>query len=128
LLTLAFMTALAWRSSLRMRPQHAGQSRNRSFDASLRARRPRQQAAAQLARECTSSAACDQPRGPVKAVCASPAPWSSVAEREAPDEGEVRFEEVKVRPNRIGTSQCKFLETALRFYPVEQFSLVEVDG
>jgi hypothetical protein len=42
--------------------------------------------------------------------------------------GEFRFDEVKVRPNRIGTSQCKFLETALRFHPVEQFSLVEVDG
>jgi hypothetical protein len=37
--------------------------------------------------------------------------------------GEVRFDEVKVRPNRIGTSQCKFLETALRFHPVEQLSL-----
>ena len=42
--------------------------------------------------------------------------------------GEVRFDEVKVRPNRIGTSQCRFLETALQFHPVEQFSLVEVDG
>ena len=42
--------------------------------------------------------------------------------------GEVRFDEVKVRPNRIGTSQCKFLETALRFHPVEQLSLVEVGG
>jgi len=42
--------------------------------------------------------------------------------------GEVRFDEVKVRLNRIGTSQCRFLETALQFHPVEQFSLVEVDG
>jgi hypothetical protein len=42
--------------------------------------------------------------------------------------GEVRFDEVKVRPNRIGTSQCKFLKTALRFHPAEQFSLIEVEG
>ena len=33
--------------------------------------------------------------------------------------GCVRFDDVKVRPNRVGTSQCKFMETALRFHPVE---------
>jgi hypothetical protein len=42
--------------------------------------------------------------------------------------GEVRFDDVKVRPNRIGDSQCRFLETALRYHPVEQFTLIEVDG
>ena len=31
--------------------------------------------------------------------------------------GEIRFDEVKVRPNRIGLSQRKFLKTVLRFYP-----------
>jgi hypothetical protein len=40
--------------------------------------------------------------------------------------GEVRFDDVKVRPNRIGDSQCRFLETALRYHPLEQFSLIEV--
>ena len=42
--------------------------------------------------------------------------------------GEVRFDDVKVRPNRIGASQCKFLETALRFHPLEEFTLIEVEG
>ena len=41
---------------------------------------------------------------------------------------EVRFDDVKVRSNRIGDSQRKFLETALRFHPLEQFTLIEVDG
>ena len=35
---------------------------------------------------------------------------------------------MKVRPNRIGDSQCSFLETALRYHPLEQFTLIEVDG
>ncbi|HJZ01286.1 MAG TPA: hypothetical protein VJ305_11230 [Streptosporangiaceae bacterium] len=42
--------------------------------------------------------------------------------------GEIRFDEVKVRPNRIGLSQRKFLKTALRFHPIGQFSLVEIEG
>ena len=42
--------------------------------------------------------------------------------------GEIRFDEVKVRPNRIGLSQRKFLKTALRFHPMGQFSLVEIEG
>jgi hypothetical protein len=41
--------------------------------------------------------------------------------------GEIRFDDVKVRPNRIGASQCKFLETTLRFHPLEQFTLIEVE-
>jgi hypothetical protein len=42
--------------------------------------------------------------------------------------GEVRFDDVKVRPNRIGDSQRRFLETALRYHPLEQFSIVEIEG
>jgi hypothetical protein len=41
--------------------------------------------------------------------------------------GEIRFDDVKVRPNRIGASQCKFLETTFRFHLLEQFTLIEVE-
>jgi hypothetical protein len=41
--------------------------------------------------------------------------------------GEVRFDDVKVHPQQIGVSQCKFLETALRFHPLDQFTLIQVD-
>ena len=36
---------------------------------------------------------------------------------------EVRFDDVKVRPNRLGDSQCRFLQTALSYHPLEQSPL-----
>ncbi len=65
LLILAFMTALAWRSSFADAPTACGAIAEpllRRRAASMAAR----QQAARIARECTSSAACDQPRRPIK--------------------------------------------------------------
>ena len=42
--------------------------------------------------------------------------------------GEVRFDEAKVGPDRIGATQRKFVEIALRFHSLEQFTIIEVAG
>jgi hypothetical protein len=40
--------------------------------------------------------------------------------------GEVRFDEAKVGTDRIRPSQRRFLETALRFHRLDQFSIIEI--
>ena len=42
--------------------------------------------------------------------------------------GEVRFDEVKVGPDRIKLTQLWFVELALRFRRLEQFTIAEVAG
>jgi hypothetical protein len=40
--------------------------------------------------------------------------------------GEVRFDEAKVGPDRIRATQRAFVETALRFQRLEDFTIIEV--
>jgi hypothetical protein len=40
--------------------------------------------------------------------------------------GEVRFNEAKVGKDRIGPTQRRFVEQALRFHRIEDFTIIEV--
>jgi hypothetical protein len=42
--------------------------------------------------------------------------------------GEIRFAEAKVGPDRIKPTQLRFVELALRFHRLEQFTIIEVAG
>lgn len=40
--------------------------------------------------------------------------------------GEVRFDDAKVDPGRIGKNQPRFIETALRFRPLAEFTIIGI--
>jgi hypothetical protein len=42
--------------------------------------------------------------------------------------GRVRFDEAKVGPDRIKPTQLRFVELALRFHRLEEFTIIEVAG
>ena len=42
--------------------------------------------------------------------------------------GQVRFREAKVGPDRVKPTQLRFVELALRFHRLEEFTIIEVAG